>query len=180
MAESKSAALPLGYAPTGTGEPHIRHFACGGGTIAAPPAPINVHCPVYMQRKRALTGLGYGRQARHAMQGRMRHHPARLDRSVPWPSARRPGTHAVLLRQIRSPREDGRAHSRLARGRLRIKERTAAAFDLARRACTPFSAMIPQVIKPALARDRANNASLYLCVRVNTLLTISTIYFMMF
>ena len=31
MAESKSAALPLGYAPTGAGEPHrtVSHAAAG-------------------------------------------------------------------------------------------------------------------------------------------------------
>jgi hypothetical protein len=42
MAESKSAALPLGYAPTGTGEPRRSDFVRGGRTIAARPCPINV------------------------------------------------------------------------------------------------------------------------------------------
>jgi hypothetical protein len=48
MAESKSAALPLGYAPMGTGEPHAGHFVCGGGTIATRIAPINVHRLIYI------------------------------------------------------------------------------------------------------------------------------------
>jgi hypothetical protein len=48
MAESKSAALPLGYAPTGTGEPHAGRFVCGGGTIATRIAPINVHRLIYI------------------------------------------------------------------------------------------------------------------------------------
>ena len=43
MAESKSAALPLGYAPTSTGEPLRSDFACGGRTIPAWTCPINVH-----------------------------------------------------------------------------------------------------------------------------------------
>jgi hypothetical protein len=43
MAESKSAALPLGYAPTGAGEPHRTVLARGGRTIAAPTGPINAH-----------------------------------------------------------------------------------------------------------------------------------------
>ena len=48
MAESKSAALPLGYAPIGTGEPHTRRFGCGGGTIPTRIAPINVHRLIYI------------------------------------------------------------------------------------------------------------------------------------
>jgi hypothetical protein len=43
MAESKSAALPLGYAPTGAGEPHRTVLARGDRTIAAPTGPINAH-----------------------------------------------------------------------------------------------------------------------------------------
>src|SRR6185437_4431075 len=59
MAESKSAALPLGYAPTDTGEPHRSDFACGGGTIAVPARPINVLPLLYTyEGKRALTAFG--------------------------------------------------------------------------------------------------------------------------
>ena len=52
MAESKSAALPLGYAPTGTGEPRRSDFVRGGRTIAARPCPINVRKPhiIYVAR----------------------------------------------------------------------------------------------------------------------------------
>jgi hypothetical protein len=44
MAESKSAALPLGYAPT-VPESRTEAFVCGGRTIAVRPGPINVHAP---------------------------------------------------------------------------------------------------------------------------------------
>ena len=55
MAESKSAALPLGYAPKGAGEPHRTVLARGGRTIAAPTGPINAHYSYYINR--GLTGL---------------------------------------------------------------------------------------------------------------------------
>jgi hypothetical protein len=45
MAESKSAALPLGYAPTGAGEPHRTVLERGGRTIPAPTGPINGPSP---------------------------------------------------------------------------------------------------------------------------------------
>ncbi|HEY5167604.1 MAG TPA: hypothetical protein VII80_07365, partial [Pseudolabrys sp.] len=60
MAESKSAALPLGYAPTPAPEKAApKHFfARGGRTIAAPPGPINGSGPSLYVRVLHLSPAG--------------------------------------------------------------------------------------------------------------------------